>query len=68
MCADCTLLVLNIRLDRRKRVANNIEKVIARLNLVLLFTAEKVKRRANAARIADLEFTLGRMEVDLIIP
>ena len=56
-----------IRLDRKKRVANNIEKVIAHLNLVLLFTAEKVKRRANTARIADLEFTLGRIEVDLII-
>ena len=36
-----------------------MEKVIARLNLVLLFTAEKVKYRANAAYIADLEFALG---------
>ena len=61
------LLVLNIRLDRRKRVANNIEKVIAHLSLVLLFPAKKVKSRANTARIADLEFPLGRVEVDLII-
>ena len=59
MYTDYILLVLNIRLNRRKRVANNIEKVIARLNLVLLFIAEKVKRKANTARIADLEFTLG---------
>ena len=67
MYTDYTLLVLNIYLDRKIPIANNIEKIIAYISLVLLFIAEKVKSRTNTARIADLEFTLGRIEVDLVI-
>jgi hypothetical protein len=62
------MVVLDMCLDRRKRVTDEEQKVIASLVAATIGYAKVVEGAADTACEPCLEFALNRMEVNLMVP